>query len=99
MSHVEPPRDGPATDGRRAENRASRAATKVVLMELAGSGRPLSAAELRSRTLLSDAAVEAALADLRSMGFCRKRPGDDRRPTRYVAEEPPETDTRPVADD
>lgn len=86
MSHARRSRDG-RTAGDHAIGVEDRTLTaKVVLMELARAGGPISAAALAERTLLSEAAVEAALEDLEATDLCEVRPGDDRRPRRFEAD-------------
>jgi|GEM_PF-6873167 len=92
MSHAASPDEGRTAGGRRAHDRDGEAAAKVVVMELATAGGPLSAEELGRRTLLSTETVSAALAALQSMGFCRELSGDERRPARYVAADPQSAD-------
>lgn len=88
MSHARRSRGGLGGVGREAGDDDQSLPAKVVLMELARAERPLSAATLADRTLLSETAVTAALADLEGAGVCTARPGDERRPTRFEAELP-----------
>lgn len=90
MASARSPRDG-RTRHRGTADEDESMATKVVLMELVEAARPLSAAELQDRTLLSETAVTSALATLCDRGLCRERPGDERRPTRFDPIEPDAT--------
>ncbi|MFB6312152.1 MAG: hypothetical protein ABEH64_13340 [Salinirussus sp.] len=65
----------------------ARLTAKVVMMELAGAGGPLSAAAIAERTLLAEEAVKEACERLASAGLCRVYPADDRRPRRYATDE------------
>jgi DNA-binding MarR family transcriptional regulator len=88
MSHARRSRGGLGGAGRDAGDEDRSLPAKVVLMELARADRPLSSSTLADRTLLSESAVTAALADLEGAGVCTVHPGDDRRPTRFEAELP-----------
>lgn len=85
MSHARRRRDGRASSepGSAEEDRSLTA--KVVLMELARAGGPISAAGLAERTLLTEEAVAGALEDLATADLCTVHPADDRRPTRFEA--------------
>lgn len=85
MSHARRSRGGQGTARRDAGDDDRSLPAKVVLMELARADRPLSAATLADRTLLSETAVTTALADLEAAGVCSVRPADERRPARFEA--------------
>lgn len=91
MSHARRSRGRPA-DARGPSDEDRTLTVKVVLMELARTSGPISAADLAERTLLSTDAVEAALSDIAEAGLCTVRPGDDRRPPRYQIEDQPAAD-------
>ena len=86
MSHARRTDAGrPAPTGDAGEQ--DRALTaKVVLMELARAAGPMSATALAERTLLSESAVEEALADLAEADLCSVQPADERRPARFETE-------------
>lgn len=92
MSHARRSRDGRVGNDPGTDEDDRTLTAKVVLMELARAGGPISAADLAERTLLSEDAVETALEELAAEGLCQVRPADDRRPARYEADFPPQVD-------
>lgn len=72
-------------------------ASRVVLLELVGASRPLTALELRDRTTLPAATVRAALVTLAAADLCAVDQSAGDRPPRYRLDGPsgPPTAGRP----
>ena len=89
MSTPTIPADDRANGSVRGRRGASREApslvAELVFRELIEADAPLTESELHERTLLPDAEVREALAELESRGLCTVRRGTDREPRRYVA--------------